>query len=79
MISEHNKAIESLWKEVLQLDEISEETDFFASGGDSVMALNMLFQVGDLIECELPPILLFEASTFGQFMAEVCEVKSKAA
>lgn len=61
------KAVGSVWKQLLGCKAITDGSDFFEMGGDSILALNMLFDVGDRLGVEIPPGLLFENPQFGNF------------
>lgn len=68
---EIDEIIRSIWMDLLGCKHLSSEGDFFELGGDSIMALNMLFEVGTTFEIELLPNALFDNPTFGPFAISV--------
>lgn len=68
-------AIRNIWCEILGSMDINEDSDFFDLGGDSILALNMLFRVHDDLGVELPPGTLFENASLRLFTAAVSEAK----
>lgn len=55
-----------VWRQLLQKDAIGANDDFFALGGDSLLAATMLQQVEELVGHELPREIVLEASTCRQ-------------
>ncbi len=53
-----------IWKRVLQTEAISLNDDFFALGGNSLLAMQLISQVENDIRCKLPLSTLFQTSTF---------------
>jgi len=65
--------IGEIWMEVLQLDNISPDINFFGQGGDSLTTMMMLFRVSDALNIEITPDVLMEAPTLREF----CEAIDK--
>jgi len=59
-----------LWQDVLNLDEVGIRDDFFALGGDSLLAVQLLTGLELLIEHTVPPDILLGAATI-ENMADV--------
>ena len=59
--------VAEIWMEALQLDKISPDDNFFERGGDSLTTMMMLFRVSDVLNVDLPPDALVEASTLREF------------
>jgi thioesterase domain-containing protein len=55
-----------LWKKLLNRVDLSIDDDFFESGGDSLLATELLFEVEQLVRNEISPSLLFETGTVRQ-------------
>jgi acyl-coenzyme A synthetase/AMP-(fatty) acid ligase/acyl carrier protein len=66
------KALAELWQKVLRLDRVSVEHNFFASGGHSLLAMQLVGQVRDRFGIDLPLRNLFERPTVGK-LAEVID------
>ncbi|HEX5094860.1 MAG TPA: condensation domain-containing protein, partial [Acidimicrobiia bacterium] len=64
-------AIGSVWAEVLGLDAVAPEDDFFALGGDSLCALRAVTQIQEALGCQLDVSVLFEHPTFDEFVDAV--------
>jgi amino acid adenylation domain-containing protein len=57
------ETIAGLWREVLGLDDVGLDTDFFGLGGDSLLATQLVSRVKIRLGIELPIRSLFEAPT----------------
>jgi amino acid adenylation domain-containing protein len=62
--------IARVWQAVLRVPVARPEDDFFDSGGDSLQAINFIFELERALGLELSPTLLNEAPRFGQ----LCEL-----
>jgi acyl-CoA synthetase (AMP-forming)/AMP-acid ligase II len=54
------------WAEILQVEQIGIHDDFFASGGDSLLAAHVIIHVYDVAQVELGVSRLFEAPTVAE-------------
>ena len=52
--------IESLWKRLLNVTPIGADDEFFALGGDSLQALEMIYELNEIFHVEIELSLLFE-------------------
>ena len=52
-----------LWNKFLNRSDLSIDDDFFESGGDSLLAEELLVEVEQLMQTNIPPSLLFETGT----------------
>ena len=55
--------ISSIWREVLELDQIGMEENFFELGGHSLLATQIISRIRSAFEIELPLRAIFEAPT----------------
>jgi amino acid adenylation domain-containing protein len=61
-----------LWKAIIDPDrDIFRESDFFALGGDSLMAVRLIVEIEERFKCSLGISLLFEHSTLAGLAAAV--------
>lgn len=58
-----------LWRKVLNRPELTVEDDFFDSGGDSLLATDMLLQLNHLAPEAVPIEALLETGTVRSFTA----------
>jgi acyl-CoA synthetase (AMP-forming)/AMP-acid ligase II len=66
-----------IWAEVLRLDRVGIHDDFFALGGDSLLAAHVLTRIHDAMHLEVWVVSLFDAPTVAE-MAEYLETLIKA-
>jgi acyl-CoA synthetase (AMP-forming)/AMP-acid ligase II len=60
------KVLAKRWAEILQVEQIGIHDDFFASGGDSLLATHVLGHVHEITQIELEILLFFEAPTVAE-------------
>ncbi|MCS3453591.1 MULTISPECIES: AMP-binding protein [Bradyrhizobium] len=61
----------TLWRRLLKNQAVTVDSDFFASGGDSLLAMEMLIEVERLVGYPVPETIMFGAETIRQFAARV--------
>lgn len=61
----------TMWRRLLKSEAVMVDDDFFASGGDSLLAVEMLIQVEQLIGRSLPETILLGAGTIRQLAAKI--------
>jgi acyl-CoA synthetase (AMP-forming)/AMP-acid ligase II len=66
-----------IWADVLRLDQVGIHDDFFALGGDSLLAAHVLTSIHDAMHLEVGVVSLFDAPTVAE-MAEHLETLLKA-
>ena len=66
-----------IWSDVLRLDQVGIHDDFFALGGDSLLAAHVLTSIHDAMHLEVGVVSLFDAPTVAE-MAEYLETLIKA-
>jgi acyl carrier protein len=62
-----------IWSEVLKLPRVSVEDDFFALGGHSILAIQVMARVRETFECDVPVRHLFETPTIARLAAIIEE------
>jgi acyl-CoA synthetase (AMP-forming)/AMP-acid ligase II len=72
------KTLAGIWAELLQVEQVGLHDDFFALGGDSLLATRVLIRLHDITPVEIDVSLVFEAPTVAE-MAERLETWMKAA
>jgi acyl-coenzyme A synthetase/AMP-(fatty) acid ligase/acyl carrier protein len=63
--------VASVWREVLELDDVSVDDDFFAIGGHSLLAMRVMARLRAATEIELRVRTLFTHSTVAELAAAV--------
>jgi hypothetical protein len=61
------ESLVSLWSEVLRLEGVGIHDNFFSVGGHSLLAAQLVAQVRDLFQADVPLQSLFEAPTVAEF------------
>jgi len=72
------QVVADIWASVLERADIGPDSDFLQLGGDSVMMMMVLFQVGEAFGVELPPEVLLESGTLREFCAQIDAARNKA-
>jgi acyl-CoA synthetase (AMP-forming)/AMP-acid ligase II/acyl carrier protein len=57
------EAVANAWRDVLQVDRIGAQDNFFFLGGDSLLAMRVVARLGSAFEIELPLETMFRAPT----------------
>ena len=65
------RIVTAIWCEVLGLDDASEDASFFESGGDSILAAQILTRIREMLQVEVSPIALFDEPTIGGLVRNV--------
>jgi len=76
--TETEKQLARIWQDVLSLDNISINDNFFALGGHSLLAMELTHKAEKLLDCKLPVMLLFEHPTIAEYangMAQFTDIK----
>ena len=76
--SETARLLAGMWQAVLGLDRVGEDDDFFAVGGHSLMAAQLMSRVRELFKVEISVRTLFDAPRLGQ-LAQAVEAAQRAA
>ncbi len=69
------ESLSSIWSEVLGLDHVGVEDDFFSLGGQSLLATVVITRVRQSLKIELPQHILFEAPTVARLAQCVEDIK----
>jgi amino acid adenylation domain-containing protein len=67
------QAIREIWRELLHVQEIGENDDFFDLGGHSLVATRVVARIRDAFQVELPVRRIFEERTVAALSARVSE------
>ncbi len=63
--------VAGIWSDVLKLDRIGRNENFFVLGGHSLLVTQVISRVRELFRIELPVRSMFEAATLAEFAARV--------
>jgi acyl carrier protein len=64
-------SIRQIWQEVLGIEDVGDDADFFALGGHSLLVIKVMSRVRDRLSVELPLTVLFEHPVFSEFVDAV--------
>ncbi|HKV36649.1 MAG TPA: amino acid adenylation domain-containing protein [Pyrinomonadaceae bacterium] len=68
--------LSEIWSEILKVTPIGIHDDFFALGGDSLLAIRLIFKTRSLLHVEIPVRTIFEVRTIGR-LAEYIEAAGR--
>jgi acyl-CoA synthetase (AMP-forming)/AMP-acid ligase II len=74
----HEKTLAGIWAEALQVERVGLHDDFFALGGDSLLATRVVIRIYEIMHLEVEVSDIFEAPTIAE-MAEHIETLIQAA
>jgi thioesterase domain-containing protein/acyl carrier protein len=60
-----------IWERVLQRSPIGVNDNFFDLGGDSLLAVNLFFEIEQSFGREMPPVMIYQAPTIAALAAEL--------
>jgi thioesterase domain-containing protein/acyl carrier protein len=63
--------LKKVWQRILNIESISDETHFFESGGDSLNAIVLMFEIEKLLNIKLAENYLFNYPTFKDFKKNI--------
>ena len=66
-----------IWAEVLKMEQVGRHDDFFALGGQSLLALRVLFRVNDCFQTELSVRTILEHSVLIEFAQKLRSVSGR--
>ncbi|MBR0751501.1 AMP-binding protein [Bradyrhizobium jicamae] len=61
----------TLWRRLLKSEAVTVDDDFFVSGGDSLLAMEMLIELEQLVGHAVPETILFGAETIRQLVEKI--------
>ena len=68
--------LSALWRKILNRPYVGLDDDFFESGGDSLMALQMLLELEAIVGRDIPETILFDRPTIRQLAQAIPEIDS---
>ena len=77
-LSQVERAIAAVWRELLGAQEIDKQDDFFALGGHSLAAVRLFARIRKEFAVDLPLATLFKAPTLGELSARIEQELSRA-
>jgi amino acid adenylation domain-containing protein len=67
----------TIWSEVLKVEKVGINDNFFELGGHSLLATQLVAQIRDRLEIELPLRQLFNSATLAELAQEIEQLKQK--
>ena len=71
------EALAQVWADVLRLDQVSVEDDFFQLGGHSLLGTQVITRVRDVFKIRMELRALFEAPTISALAAKVADLQQE--
>lgn len=65
------RLLSDVWSEVLGIDQIGIDDDFYALGGDSLIAIRVMSRLKELLDLNIPVKRLFENSTISKLALQI--------
>lgn len=75
-VTKTEKRLEKLWCNILGLEQIGRQGDFFRAGGHSLLATRLMLKIREAFSIEFPLRKIFEASRLADMAAAVDQIKS---
>jgi len=60
---DHIRLVSSIWKKILDMDEIDVQRNFFDNGGNSLLATELAFDLGNIFNIKIPLVKIFQYPT----------------
>jgi len=76
--SDLERELAELWSEVLRVERVGVEDDFFALGGHSLLATRLLARVVERFRVDLPLMRIFESPTVAALAVTITEARAAA-
>ncbi len=68
--------VAAVWADVLKTAPIGSDVNFFEQGGDSLLGMEVMIQLGEAFQLDLPASLLFERPTVTELSQAIGELRS---
>ena len=72
-LTDLQKVLVSVWREVLGFEEIGIDENFFALGGDSLVGVQVVSRLRMTLRMDVPPSCIFEAPTISELASYLIE------
>jgi acyl carrier protein len=76
---EIERIVATAWQEVLEVDRVGREDDFFGLGGQSLPAMEAIDLIAERLSIEIPLEVLFEYPTVRQLAVQIAELTQRPA
>jgi acyl transferase domain-containing protein len=63
IVRDYERTITTIWQEALGLNEVNPDDNFFESGGNSLIGIQVINKINKALQLQLPNVALFEAPT----------------
>jgi acyl carrier protein len=71
--NETEEMLAAMWQELIGLDRMGINENFFEIGGNSILALKLIHKINDFFQIEIPLRQLFDTPTVADFAAALEE------
>jgi acyl carrier protein len=73
--TEIERAIAEVWREVLKIEKVGLQDNFFDLGGHSLLLARVLSKIRDLLGKQIPMLALFQFPTIGALCRHLCHTE----
>jgi amino acid adenylation domain-containing protein len=73
--TEIERAIAEVWREVLKIEKVGLQDNFFDLGGHSLLLARVLSKIRDLLGKQIPMLALFQFPTIGALCRHLCQAE----
>jgi acyl carrier protein len=69
--------VAQVWREILGLDQVGKHDNFFALGGDSLRATQVMVRLVKALNVEIPPMIIFQMPTVAMLAVELTHLREE--
>ena len=71
----YERELAVIWKDVLKIKKNSSSDNFFAIGGTSLLAIQLIYKLNEAFNIDLPLSIIFDSPTISKLCTEIKKVK----
>ena len=68
------KELAVIWKKILEIGHIRNSDNFFEIGGNSLLAIKLIYRLNEKFNIDLPLSIIFEASTLAEMSLTISDM-----
>jgi acyl carrier protein len=75
-LGEIERMLAALWRELLRVEQIGRDDNFFKLGGHSLAGLRLTMRLGEQLGMQLPVLMVFRHPTFGEMARFIARLRA---